>query len=252
MKHLGNIITVIALCATAGAAIGLWLPGVGESSLPAGQEVPARPRSIQGAVASTFGAPEAPEAPLPTTVVLENWEENPGWRYARALQTGDWDYIVDHTLWMQERLDYVQLQNSADEAVAAAHGEFVVQISERPAAGNQLREEGVEDQYVFSPAATLTMLSVDAGLEDLEAPVAGRAWIEVQYAERMAALLDESGLPIKRLVVGVNYTEEGAVLKGGIVGNLEIDWESVRFEWDAEGSMNHAIGQVPAMQEVIQ
>ncbi|MCC6143901.1 MAG: hypothetical protein IT368_08845 [Candidatus Hydrogenedentes bacterium] len=244
MKRLGNIITVLALVATAGAAVGLWVSRPGQQAKSAASPGGTAPATIQEAVEHTLGMREP--AALPAVPAGEA-ADNPGWKYARAMQAGDWDYVIDHTLWMQERLSLVQVQGGPDATVAEARADLLEGVSTRPPAQNLLREAGVEDQYVFHPEAELTLLSVDAGREDLETPAAGRAWIEVQYPDRMSALLDEGGLPIRRLTVGVNYTAEGAVLKAGIVGNLEIDWESVRLDWDDQGSAKHAIGQVSAL-----
>ena len=103
--------------------------------------------------------------------------------------------------------------------------------SQRLAEGNRLRPEGIEDQYVFAGGVTVTPVGIDAGRDDLERPVKDRTWVRVTFPDRSTALRDEAGLPIRSLVAGINVSEDGFVLKANVVGNLEIDADSIQTFW---------------------
>jgi len=53
----------------------------------------------------------------------------------------------------------------------------------------------------------------------------------VSYPAPTQSLKDENGTPIKWLRVGVNVSADGYVLKAGVIGNLEIDFESISYNW---------------------
>jgi hypothetical protein len=108
---------------------------------------------------------------------------------------------------------------------------LVESLQESAPEGNQLRFEGIEDQYVFSPAATLEIAGTDGGRSDLERPAAYRIWILVTYPERRWALLDPDRLAIRSLRVGVNVTHDGFVLKANVIGNLDVQWDSLNYAW---------------------
>lgn len=168
------------------------------------------------------GEPAVETAPVPATSAA-------AMQYAYAFQQGDWDFVIDHTLWMQERLRYEQSRAAEPEHIENVRLELGRNASDRSPAGNRLLARGVEDQYVFRPEAVLELAGFDEGRDDLERPAEGRAWIRVTFPSESKALLDESGFPIRRLVVGVNLTAEGAVLKASVEGNLEIDPDSIVY-----------------------
>ncbi len=151
-------------------------------------------------------------------------------RYVQALQEGNCDDAIGLTLWMRERIERSQLKNP--EQVADIREELCRSLTDRRIEGNRLREEGIEDQYVFAPGSEAKLVRVDGGRSDLEQPVAYRAWVEVEYARRDRAPLDLNGLPIRRLLVGINTTSDAYVLKAGVVGNLEVDFDSVETDWN--------------------
>lgn len=150
-------------------------------------------------------------------------------QYAYAFQQGDWDYVIDHTLWMQERLRYERSRAEDPEHIQNVRLELSQSVSNRATAGNRLLASGVEDQYVFRPEAVLELAGCDEGRDDLEQPAPVRAWIRVTFPSESKALLDESGFPIRRLFAGVNLSGDGFVLKAGVEGNLEIDWDSIVY-----------------------
>ncbi len=151
--------------------------------------------------------------------------------YARAIQTCDCDTVINMTLWMQERLDYVLQTEGTPEASDKARQDLCDDLCDRTLEGRQLLPEGVEDQYLFAPGVEFYPVSTDEGLLNLAAPAATRTWIRVEYPSEAIALRDPKGLPIKALTVGINITAGGSVLKAGVIGNVEIDWDSISYTW---------------------
>lgn len=181
---------------------------------------------VEEANAST---PSATSPPALTPV--EGDIEHPAWRYALAMQQGEWDEIIRRTPWMRERLAYVALNDGSETARDQAIAELKQRLGDRNPGSmeNHLRAEGVEDQYVFSAAAALRPLALDSGAEGLESPASGRLWIEVVYPTRELALRDENQIPIRRLVAGVNVNADGDILKANTIGNLEIEPETLAY-----------------------
>ncbi len=156
-------------------------------------------------------------------------------QYARALQEGRADEVIRMTHWMQERLKRVRLRSNAPEELEAAREELRRDIQTRTLEGNRLRREGVEDKYIFKPGATFEVIGVDAR-EDargdaLACPVKERTWLRVVYPSPVTALRDEAGRPVRSIVVGVNVSADGYVLKAGILGNMEIGSGDVSVDW---------------------
>lgn len=155
-------------------------------------------------------------------------------RYGAAFQQGAWDDIVGMTCWMQQRLLRVQIEAGETASRDAVRGQLRERVSDRRVEGNRLRAEGVEDQYVFAAGATLEPIGADAGRDNLESATRDRTWIRVTYPSRREALRDGKGIPIRSIVVGVNVSPEGLVLKANVVGNLDINWESISYDWDRQ------------------
>lgn len=190
-------------------------------------------------VRSTTGSPEAkPAVPEPPTEPGRNdagrspdsVENSVAWQYAMAYREGNWAKVVELTYWMKDRLDFV-LETDGAGAVPAEKDRLMDELGLRTVADNRLMDEGVEDQYVLSPGSEITYDSVDTGRDDLDGPVARRTWLKVVYPAREKALLDKDGLPIRSLRVGINVSTDGHVLKGNVIGNLDIDWESIMYDW---------------------
>lgn len=152
------------------------------------------------------------------------------WQYARAYQEGRWGRVLELTLWARERLALVAAREGP-EALARERDTLMAAFGTRTLIENQLRDTGVEDQYVFTPGARLAFESVDDGRDDLARPVARRTWFTVTYPGREQALLDSENVPIHSLRAGVNVSHDGYVLKANVVGNLDIDWTSIRYDW---------------------
>lgn len=157
--------------------------------------------------------------------------ENEAWHYAQAVQRGDWDDVMRRVPWMLERLTHAELNEGGQAARDAAREELIARMEDRSPSSvdNQLLAEGVEDWFVFSPYCTMAAESVDAGRRDLEAPADSRTWIRVTYDSPITALRDSLNLPIHSLLAGVNTSASGGVLKANVIGNLDIDLESIQY-----------------------
>lgn len=153
-------------------------------------------------------------------------------RYAKAYQSGDCDEVIGLTAWMHERLEKAALADPADEALEKVRQELRSRVLARPVEGNRLSPEGVEDGQVFAQGTTVRLVGSDKGREDLSQSVQERAWIRVTYPARDAALCDESGRPIRSITVGVNVSPEGYVVKAGVIGNLDVDRNSISYDWN--------------------
>ncbi len=153
--------------------------------------------------------------------------------YARAYQEGNWTWVMDHTLWIRERLDRVRREGGGAEAVSHERMELSRALGDRSVENNQLRPwEGLDDQYVFAPGAKIEVTGVDEGRQDLAEPALRRTWFRVSFPERQSAPRGENSLPVRRLVAGVNETPDGYILKAGLIGNTEIDFETVSYLWE--------------------
>jgi len=172
-------------------------------------------------VVPLIGAPSTFVAPDPIAM-----------QYAAAFQENNCEEVVRLTQWMQERLRRVRVESGDAAAFEAEKAALCARIRDRAVEGNQLRPEGIEDQYVFVPGARLEPVAVDEGWADLEQPVRQRVWIRVTYANRRHALRDETGLPVKAVTVGVNVSPEGLVLKAEVVGNVDILRETLSYDWE--------------------
>lgn len=173
----------------------------------------------------------AARSPLELPLVL-NQDNALALRYARACQSGDCDEIIGLTGWMRDRLRRSALETPGDEAQEAVRDELRARLQERTVEGNRLRPEGVEDMYVFAPGTQVEFVASDRGREDLSEVVRERVWLRVTYPAPDRALRDETGRPIRSIIVGVNVSAEGYIVKAGVLGNLDVDRDSISYAWD--------------------
>lgn len=152
--------------------------------------------------------------------------------YAQAMQRNQGEEVVRMTLWIQDRLSRLRLNGADEAALQEESAKLARRTQDRRIEGNQLSSEGLEDRYIFAPGARLELLGVDAGRTDLAQPSKGRAWLRVTYPMKTTAPRGSRELPIRSIIVGVNVSKQGLVLKAGIVGNLEIDLDSISYEWE--------------------
>jgi len=208
-----RVTVAVMLGALVGLALGVIVKGQLEEAAP--------PSVTESAV-----PPSTTEAKVPAR---ERPAAQAALAYAHALMENDWPSVVRQTWWMRARLDRVRTEGGDVEEARRALAES---LSDRNKAGNRLRPDGIEDQYLFRPGARAEVLAADDGAEDLEPAAAGRAWVRVTYGGPERAPLGPTGLPVRSLVVGVNVDEEGLVLKAGLSGNLEIDEGSISLDWE--------------------
>ena len=187
------------------------------------------------------GSPEVAAVPVPAETILpagvsearEPIMGNPtALHYARAYQEEAWDDVIAMTCWMQQRLLRVHVQSGSSAAREEEHRRLCDRLREWRIEDNRLRPEGVEDRYVFAREAMLEPVGVDAGHLNLERPVQDRTWIRVTYPTRNQAPRNDAGSPIRSLQVGVNVSPDGLVLKANVIGNLDINRESIWCDWD--------------------
>ena len=241
-----------ALVALLAGACYYWLAGPLVQPRPEGEVVLAAGESGGGAesiegVSASAGVGDTgvvatvgpPAAPLADPVALE---------YVAAYQQGRLDDIVRLTCWMQDRLGRLRSGSVGPEELAEAVEALEARSRDRSEEGNQLREEGVEDQYVFAAGAVVEAVGMDSGRDDLERPAKDRTWVRITYRARPAALRDEDGLPIRSLVAGINVSEEGLVLKANVVGNLDIAVDSIQTHWsEPSKETGHGAGKLSQM-----
>lgn len=173
---------------------------------------------------------EDPSEPRADPRQLEREKNGVSMQYVEALQEGNCDVAIARILWMNERIEQTRLKNP--EQVAEIREELCRSLTDRRIEGNRLAEEGIEDQYVMAPGCSAVPVRVDEGRDDLERPASTRVWVEVTYPRRDRAPVDLEGLPIRRLVAGINMTNDSYVLKASVIGNLEIDFDSISTNWE--------------------
>jgi len=154
-------------------------------------------------------------------------------RYALAVRDGETSTVIEMTRWMQDRLQRVRLESGDSPALATARNELQERISARRQEDALLQEEGVEDRYLFMPGCELSIAAMDKGDPTLGTPVRERTWINVVYPDPANSLRDAQGRPIRSLRAGINLDMDGRVLKAGIVGNANIDRDSIGYDWPA-------------------
>jgi len=156
-------------------------------------------------------------------------DDGPAWEYACAFQRRDFDRVIGLTWWMQERLDRVRLEWPDSSGVEQAAADLRRRLATYSVEGNQLRPEGIEDQYVFAPGAVLSVVRRDAGRDDLAKDVAERMWIRVIYPDERHAPRNEFGRPIREMTVGINVATDGFVLKASVIGNVEFERDLIQM-----------------------
>ncbi len=151
--------------------------------------------------------------------------------YAQAVQENDVEAVMSSVAWIAERravIDIVNVDAAARETALDALRET---LTRRGPEGNQISAEGIEDQYLFQPGATIEAVGMDEGRQELEQPTARRIWLRVSYPSPTAAPLDMEGRPVRALHVGVNLGGDGQILKANVIGNLDLDFNSISVAW---------------------
>jgi len=207
-RSAGRIAVGLGFLAVCGG--GLWLAGPPQRDFLVSQEA--------------YRAERDGLDPIPGTAAKT--VERVAVQYANALREGDCDTVIALTYWMQERLARVA-DEQGPAAARADHAELCEGLLSPDPSDRVLRDEGIEDAAVFRAATAIRPLRTDAGEKNLAASVAGRLWLEVTYPGMESAIRDPDGRPIRRLNVGINVSTDGLVLKSGVVGNMDLDYDSV-------------------------
>ncbi len=161
----------------------------------------------------------------------ERLDDSLAMRYARAVQEGDCETIERLTWWVRERLERVGAEANGAASIDGERERLCGQLLDRPLEKNALRRQGIEDACLFRPGARLDAIGRDAGRQDLDKPVAYRAWIWITYPDAAQAPCDERSRPIRSLKAGVNVSVDGYVLKANVIGNVDIDRDSFSYDW---------------------
>jgi len=160
-------------------------------------------------------------------------DNHPAITYVKAYQTGDLDTIIEQTLWIQERLKYISKLNEGDtQKINSEKEEIKQKIQKRDINKNFLTKEGVEDQYIFSPDAKVSVIGVDKEGPFKDHRIKERVSLLIEYPKPSTALRNEEKIPIKSLVAIISLNDEGKVVKSSIIGNIEIVYSSIKL-WDA-------------------
>ena len=187
--------------------------------------------TMQGVDAGTAGtASTAPDESIPLSVRLA---DHPAVRYALAVQENDCDTVIGLTLWMAERLQFVQLEGAGEHEVAESRRELCRRLTDRRLENAQFGPSGVEDRYIFMPGADVEVIGVEGGRDDLSRNTEECVVFQVTYPAPERALRDEQGQPIRSLKTRVWVSREGFVLKAGVLGDAEVDPASFQYDWHA-------------------
>lgn len=200
-------------------------------------------KAVQYAVAIAFGVVGAVAiwywgAPTPSTIARQasgsssgaaasgGTEDSVVMAYIRAYQDGRCSEVIARTRWMQARLDLVR-RTGGSEAIEEERRNLCRGIMNRSVEENQLTTEGIEDRYLFAPGTEISFVGADDGRENLEDAVRVRNWFRVEFPKRERAPRDKQGAAIASIVVGLNLGEDGYIVKAGVRGDAEIDWEKI-------------------------
>ncbi|HPO29730.1 MAG TPA: hypothetical protein PKX28_00705 [Candidatus Hydrogenedentes bacterium] len=220
----GGIVVGVGIVATIQTlAMSIPQAGTPKPSLPVRTGSPVTPADLWLPGTTTPGVPLLISSASTDSDPSDPTGQTPALRYAEALMAGDGETAIAMLSWVRDRLNHVQRSQGAGEPVQRERERLAREILDRSPEGAVLREEGIEDQYVFVPGCRLERIGHDGGASGLEAPAAGRDWIRVTYPQPDAAPKSPAGKPYKTLVVGLNWDANGMILKGNVIGNLEID-----------------------------
>lgn len=151
--------------------------------------------------------------------------------YIEALQHDRCEEVIGLTWWMKERLDYV---TSRGEDIATAKSDLCTLALERRSDEAMITSEGIHDKYIFPPGAIARPLRSDAGLDYLAKPVSYRLWFEVSYEGVELPPRGSEGRPITKMRVGLNVSDDGYILKAGVLGTAEVNEDSIVYARESE------------------
>lgn len=171
-------------------------------------------------------------AMIPDEIVLkDSSEEQLVNRYVTAYQRHDCGELARTTLWIQDRLRNINSETEDTDVRADMSSVLCGQLFVWTDSNNQISIFGIDDQYLIPTTVTFRIEGADSGRTDLEEPVRERVWCQFTYSDPGMAPKSENGDPIHSLRAGVNVSMSGLVLKGSVIGNWELDNNSISLQW---------------------
>mgnify|MGYP001299663685 CR=1 FL=1 len=169
---------------------------------------------------------------------MEVFESHPTMAYVKAYQEGKWEDIIEQTLWIQERLKYIsKASNNDEEKILKEKQEIEKRIQSRDINKNYLTKEGVEDQYIFIPEAKVSIIGIDNKGPFTDKRIKEIVWLSVEYPKPSKALRNEKQIPIKSMVCTISINNEGKIIKSSIIGNVKIDYSSIKLWYSTKGEI---------------
>lgn len=169
---------------------------------------------------------------------IEVFESHPAMAYVKAYQEGEWESIIEQTLWIQERLKFISNANNNDkEKISKEKQEITKRIQSRDINKNYLTKEGVEDQYIFTPEAKITIIGIDSKGPFTDKRVKEMVWLNVEYPKPSKALRNEKQIPIKSMICSIAINNDGKIVKSSIIGNVKIDYSSIKLWYSTKGEI---------------
>ena len=208
-----------AILLGAGGGVSLWYFGAPNQELFNAPD----PQSKRIDALRASGSPE----------MLEDESVQLAERYVTAIKAGNCEDVIALTLWMQERLR--SAPESDPDAKKRIRDELCASILDRTPENNNLGPLGVEDRYILSTLSNTEVVGLDEGRDDLSRPARKRVWFKVAYPSKSVAVKDEDGNALASLIVGVNVSTDGYVLKSGVRGNVDIDFDTFSYAWPSDG-----------------
>lgn len=152
-------------------------------------------------------------------------------RYFTAYQTKNCSEIAQCTDWMIARLQKINDRYSDEAKINEARANLCKEVLVRIPGEERLQLLGLKDHYLIPQASNYKVVGADPGRTDLAKTVKERVWVRIEYSNKATAPKNEEGEPIKQLRAGVNISTDHRVLKGAVIGNWEIDTNSILTRW---------------------
>ncbi|MGC8738711.1 MAG: hypothetical protein ACP5UA_08715, partial [Candidatus Hydrogenedens sp.] len=138
--------------------------------------------------------------------------------------------------WIQDRLRYNGKINNGDQQKIEKEKERIAkEINSRDINKNYLTPEGVEDKYIFTPEAKITIVGIDDIGPFIDKRIKEMVWVNVEYPKPAKALRNEKQIPIKSLVCALSTNNNGKIIKSSIIGNAKIDFSSIKLWYSMKG-----------------
>lgn len=150
--------------------------------------------------------------------------------YIRAYQNGNYEQIIQQTLWIQDRIQFLrEIENKNDDEIQQEIKRIVEQLKEKDINENFLTPNGVDDKYLFSSDSTIKVIDIQKNNTEEEDPrIKEKYYLKIEYHKPSTALRNEKQIPIQSLIAVISITENGKVVKTNIKGNAQIIANSIK------------------------